>query len=44
MEGVGLTFIAQEVLFRHQRAFRTARSNWHVLEVGGQSNWRDGGE
>jgi len=32
------------VLFRHQRAFPDRRSMANVLEVGGQYQWRDGGE
>src|SRR6266550_4616719 len=44
MEGVGLEVIAEEVLQRHQRAFPDRAANGHVLEAGGQYQWRDGGE
>ena len=44
VEGVGLDVIAREVLLRHQRAFPDRSVNGHVLEVGGQYQWRQGGE
>ena len=44
VEGVGLDVIAAEVLDRHQRAFPNRSVNGHVLDVGGQYQWRDGGE
>jgi glutamate synthase (ferredoxin) len=44
IEGVGIDVIAQEVLQRHQRAFPDRPMNGHVLDVGGQYQWRDGGE
>ena len=44
IEGVGLDVLAQEVLLRHQRAFPDRPVNGHVLDVGGQYQWRDGGE
>ena len=44
VEGVGIDVIAKEVLLRHQRAFPDRPVNGHVLEVGGQYQWRDGGE
>ena len=44
VEGIGIEVIAQEVLARHQRAFPDRPVNGHVLEVGGQYQWRDGGE
>jgi glutamate synthase (ferredoxin) len=44
VEGVGLEVIAQEVLVRHQRAFPAREVNGHVLDVGGQYQWRDSGE
>jgi glutamate synthase domain-containing protein 2/glutamate synthase domain-containing protein 3 len=44
VEGVGLDAIAQEILSRHQRAFPDRPVNGHVLEVGGQYQWRDDGE
>jgi glutamate synthase (ferredoxin) len=42
--GVGIDVVAQEVLLRHQRAFPERPVNGHVLDVGGQYQWRDGGE
>jgi glutamate synthase (ferredoxin) len=44
VEGVGIDVVASEVLTRHQRAFPDRPMNGHVLEVGGQYQWRDGGE
>ncbi len=44
VEGVGLEVIAEEVLLRHGRAFPARPVNGHVLEVGGQYQWRDDGE
>jgi glutamate synthase domain-containing protein 2/glutamate synthase domain-containing protein 1/glutamate synthase domain-containing protein 3 len=44
VEGVGIDVVATEVLTRHQRAFPDRPVNGHVLEVGGQYQWRDGGE
>src|SRR6266496_3747013 len=44
VEGVGLDVIAEEVLQRHQHAFPDRALNGHVLEAGGQYQWRDGGE
>ncbi len=44
IEGVGLEVIAEEVLLRHRRAFPDRPVNGHVLEVGGQYQWRDDGE
>src|SRR5205085_5184960 len=40
IEGVGIELIAQEVLDRHQRAFPPRPVNGHVLEAGGQYQWR----
>jgi glutamate synthase (NADPH/NADH) large chain len=42
--GIGLQAIAQEVLARHREAFAERASNGHVLPVGGDYQWRDGGE
>jgi glutamate synthase domain-containing protein 2/glutamate synthase domain-containing protein 1/glutamate synthase domain-containing protein 3 len=42
--GVGMDLIAQEALVRHQRAFPPRSVNGHVLEAGGQYQWRDNGE
>jgi len=44
VEGVGLEVIAQEILQRHGRAFQDREVNGHVLEAGGQYQWRDDGE
>jgi glutamate synthase (ferredoxin) len=44
VEGVGIEVIAQEVLLRHQRAFPDRSVNGHVLDAGGQYQWRDDGE
>ncbi len=44
VEGVGIEVIAQEALDRHQRAFPQRPVNGHLLDPGGQYQWRDGGE
>jgi hypothetical protein len=44
VEGVGIDVVAQEVLLRHQRAFPDRSVNGHVLDAGGQYQWRDDGE
>ena len=44
VEGVGIDLVGQEVLLRHQRAFPDRPANGHVLDVGGQYQWRDEGE
>ena len=44
IEGVGLDVLAREVLIRHQHAFPDRSVNGHVLEVGGQYQWRQEGE
>jgi glutamate synthase (ferredoxin) len=44
VEGVGLDVIAQEVQIRHRLAFPDRSVNGHVLEVGGQYQWRQDGE
>src|SRR5258708_2698398 len=44
VEGVGIEVIAQEVLERHQRAFPARPVNGHVLDAGGQYQWREDGE
>jgi glutamate synthase (ferredoxin) len=44
VEGVGLDVIAQEVQARHQRAFPDRQVNGHVLDAGGQYQWRQDGE
>ena len=44
VEGVGIDVIAQEVLLRHQRAFPDRQVNGHVLDAGGQYQWREDGE
>ncbi len=42
--GIGLDIIAREVQMRHQHAFPNRQVNGHVLEVGGQYQWRAEGE
>jgi glutamate synthase (ferredoxin) len=42
--GVGLDVIAYEVRQRHQKAFPDRSVNGHVLDAGGQYQWRQGGE
>jgi glutamate synthase (ferredoxin) len=44
VEGVGIDVVAKEILLRHQRAFPDRTANGHVLDVGGQYQWRDEGE
>ncbi|MGV3771256.1 MAG: glutamate synthase large subunit, partial [Verrucomicrobiales bacterium] len=44
VEGIGLEQIAQEVLTRHNHAFPDRQVNGHTLDVGGQYQWRAGGE
>ncbi|MBM3881330.1 MAG: glutamate synthase large subunit [Verrucomicrobia bacterium] len=43
-EGVGLEVLAQEVSARHRRAFPERPLNGHVLDAGGQYQWRQDGE
>ena len=42
--GIGLQVIAQEALARHREAFAERSGDAHVLPVGGEYQWRDGGE
>ncbi len=44
IEGVGLTEIAEETLFHHRRAFTPREVGPHILEEGGQYQWRRDGE
>ncbi|HYG34541.1 MAG TPA: glutamate synthase large subunit, partial [Clostridia bacterium] len=44
VEGVGIEVIAKEVLTRHSRAFPDRQVNGHVLDPGGQYQWREEGE
>src|SRR5688572_27041299 len=44
VEGVGLDVLAKEVEIRHREAFPPRTVNGHVLDVGGQYQWRQGGE
>src|SRR5688500_15462385 len=44
VEGVGLDVLAKEVEIRHREAFPPRAVNGHVLDVGGQYQWRQGGE
>ena len=42
--GIGLDVIAREVQARHQQAFPNRQVNGHVLDAGGQYQWRADGE
>jgi glutamate synthase (NADPH/NADH) large chain len=42
--GVGLSVLAKEVRMRHERAFPDRSTNGHVLDAGGQYQWRREGE
>jgi len=42
--GVGLDVLAREVQLRHQHAFPNRQVNGHVLDVGGNYQWRADGE
>ncbi|MBI4664719.1 MAG: glutamate synthase subunit alpha, partial [Verrucomicrobia bacterium] len=44
VEGVGLDALAEEALARHLQAFPERQVNGHLLEVGGQYQWRAEGE
>ncbi|HZR19302.1 MAG TPA: glutamate synthase large subunit [Verrucomicrobiae bacterium] len=44
IEGADIQVVAQEALARHRRAFPDRSVNGHVLEPGGQYQWRDNGE
>ena len=44
IEGVEIDTIAAEVLTRHQRAYPSRPTNGHVLDTGGQYQWREDGE
>jgi glutamate synthase domain-containing protein 2/glutamate synthase domain-containing protein 1/glutamate synthase domain-containing protein 3 len=44
VEGAGIEVVAQEALTRHQIAFPDRTVNGHVLDAGGQYQWRDSGE
>ncbi|PWU21078.1 MAG: glutamate synthase large subunit [Verrucomicrobia bacterium] len=44
VEGIGIEEIAREVLLRHQAAFGERQDNGHVLDPGGQYQWRSDGE
>jgi glutamate synthase (ferredoxin) len=44
VSGIGLDAIAQEVRLRHEKAFPDRPINGHVLEAGGQYQWRREGE
>jgi glutamate synthase domain-containing protein 2/glutamate synthase domain-containing protein 1/glutamate synthase domain-containing protein 3 len=44
IEGAAIEVIAQEALLRHQRAFPDRSVNGHVLDAGGQYQWREDGE
>ncbi len=42
--GIGLDVVAREARTRHERAFPDRSANGHVLEAGGQYQWRRDGE
>jgi glutamate synthase (ferredoxin) len=42
--GIGLDVIAREVQLRHEHAFPKRQTNGHVLDPGGQYQWRVDGE
>jgi glutamate synthase (ferredoxin) len=44
VEGVDLNVLAEEALARHRQAFPERQVNGHLLEVGGQYQWRAEGE
>ena len=44
IEGVGMDVIAEEVRIRHEAAFPERSANGHTLDVGGEFQFRDGGE
>jgi glutamate synthase (ferredoxin) len=44
IEGVGIGVVADEVWQRHQRAFPDRQLNGHLLDSGGQYQWRSDGE
>ena len=44
VQGVGVEVVAEEALARHGKAFPERSCNGHVLDPGGQYQWRDGGE
>ena len=44
VEGVDLDVLAEEALARHRQAFPERQVNGHVLDVGGQYQWRAEGE
>jgi len=44
VEGVGLDVLAKEVQMRHEHAFPRVPVNGHVLDAGGNYQWRSDGE
>jgi glutamate synthase (ferredoxin) len=44
IEGIGIEEVTREVLLRHQGAFAERRDDAHVLDPGGQYQWRSDGE
>jgi glutamate synthase (ferredoxin) len=44
VEGIGIDVVGREALMRHQRAFPDRPMNGHVLDAGGQYQWREDGE
>jgi glutamate synthase domain-containing protein 2/glutamate synthase domain-containing protein 1/glutamate synthase domain-containing protein 3 len=44
IEGIGIEEVAREVLLRHSTAFAERQDDSHVLDPGGQYQWRSDGE
>jgi len=44
IEGVGIDEVAREVVLRHSAAFAELQEDTHVLDAGGQYQWREDGE
>ncbi|AFZ17304.1 glutamate synthase large subunit [Allocoleopsis franciscana] len=44
IQGADLEVIAQEAILRHSQAFPDRPANGHTLDVGGEYQWRKGGE
>ena len=44
IEGIGLEVLGREAIVRHRQGFPKAQSRKHLLDVGGQYQWRRDGE
>jgi glutamate synthase (ferredoxin) len=44
IEGIGINEVAKETVLRHQEAYAERRDDSHVLDPGGQYQWRSDGE